>query len=62
MTKDADFSHRALTTDAGPAVVHLRVGNMLFDELDVFVAGVWPEVSAALLPRRWCGSMRTELK
>ncbi len=48
ITKDSDFSHRALTTISGPAVVHLRVGNMVFDELDAFVADVWPEVLAAL--------------
>ena len=52
VSKDADFSDRAVVSKSGPTVVHLRVGNMLFDELDALISEVWPEVLDSLQTAR----------
>lgn len=48
ITKDADFSHRVLATSSGPSVVHIRLGNMRFRDMEACVAGSWPTVIATL--------------
>jgi predicted nuclease of predicted toxin-antitoxin system len=47
VTKDADFSDRVLVTSAGPSVIHVRVGNLKFVELDTYLTGVWPDIRRA---------------
>jgi len=41
VSKDADFADRVLLSTSGPSVIHLKVGNMKFRELDEFLARVW---------------------
>lgn len=48
VTKDSDFSHRVLATMSGPRVVHIRLGNMFFREMETLIGQAWPEVVAAL--------------
>lgn len=47
VTKDADFSNRALISGTGPSVIHIRVGNMKIAELHQRLSKVWPEVCDA---------------
>jgi predicted nuclease of predicted toxin-antitoxin system len=46
VTKDADFSHRILTTAPPPRVVHLRFGNLRRSEFHELLARVWPRIEA----------------
>lgn len=41
VTKDADFSHRIITTSPPPSIIHLRVGNMRIQELYEFLNKNW---------------------
>lgn len=47
VTKDADFSDRAMLSSPPPRVVHLRVGNLRLKELRQFLIDVWPKVREA---------------
>jgi predicted nuclease of predicted toxin-antitoxin system len=48
VSKDADFSDRALLTDGvGPKVIHVRVGNLRIEELHQYLTAIWPEVCRA---------------
>ena len=48
VSKDADFSDRALIADdAGPRVIHVRVGNLRIEELHQYLTAVWPDVGRA---------------
>ncbi len=48
VSKDADFSDRALLAgDAGPRVIHVRVGNLRIEELHQYLTAVWPDVCRA---------------
>jgi predicted nuclease of predicted toxin-antitoxin system len=45
VTKDADFSDRALSLDDdGPRVIHIRVGNLTMRELHAFLSSRWADV------------------
>jgi predicted nuclease of predicted toxin-antitoxin system len=44
VTKDADFSDRVLVSNAGPRVVHLRLGNLRMREFHIVVSGQWSEI------------------
>ncbi len=46
VSKDADFADRVLLSTSGPSVIHLKVGNMKFRELDEFLARVWEDICA----------------
>ena len=50
VTKDADFSHRILTSDPPPWIVHVRVGNLRLKAFIQHLTSVWPSVES-LLPR-----------
>jgi predicted nuclease of predicted toxin-antitoxin system len=50
VSRDADFSDRALVTNKGPSVIHIRLGNLKIAELNRCLAAVWPQV----LPRERC--------
>lgn len=50
VSKDADFSHRILTSDPPPWVIHVRVGNLQLQPLIEHLTSVWPSVES-LLPR-----------
>lgn len=41
VTKDSDFSDRILVKQPPPRVIHLRVGNMKFQQMDDFIAHNW---------------------
>jgi predicted nuclease of predicted toxin-antitoxin system len=43
VTKDADFSDRALLTSNGPRVIHIRVGNLTIGDLH-YLSSVWMDV------------------
>jgi predicted nuclease of predicted toxin-antitoxin system len=47
VSKDADFSDRALLTADGPSVIHVRVGNLTIGELHRCLSAVWPDVRRA---------------
>ncbi len=46
VSKDADFADRVLLSVSGPSVIHLRVGNMKFRELDEFFVRFWADICA----------------
>ena len=48
VTKDADFSARALLEGPPPWVVHLKVGNLRKCELLAFLARHWGQIEALL--------------
>lgn len=50
VTKDADFSARALVEGPPPWVVHLRIGNMRKRDLITFLEQHWGRIEA-LLPQ-----------
>ena len=52
VTKDADFSIRALLNPAPPQVVHLRIGNMRKRDFHNFLGGVWPQIELLLKTHR----------
>jgi predicted nuclease of predicted toxin-antitoxin system len=48
VSKDADFSDRALVADdARPKVIHMRVGNLKIEQLHQYLTAVWPDVCRA---------------
>ena len=44
VSKDADFADRVILSSTGPSVIHLRIGNMKFRDLDAFLARIWPDI------------------
>lgn len=48
VTKDTDFSHRAVISSPPPWVVHLRIGNVRRKEFHLFLERVWPTVESFL--------------
>lgn len=46
LTKDADFSDRALVSAPPPRVVHFRFGNMKMREFHGLVHRSWPQILA----------------
>ena len=46
VSKDTDFSNRVFVESGGPGVIHLRIGNMKFAEMEAFFIGRWAEVCA----------------
>ena len=46
ISKDADFADRALLSASGPSVIHLKIGNMKFRELDEFLIRIWRDICA----------------
>jgi len=47
VSKDADFSDRALLSAAGPRVIHIRVGNLTMGDFHTYLSGIWAEVCRA---------------
>ena len=47
VTKDADFSDRALVTAGGPRIIHIRVGNFTIGELHAYLSSIWADVCRA---------------
>jgi predicted nuclease of predicted toxin-antitoxin system len=47
VTKDADFSDRALLSADGPRVIHIRVGNVTIGELHGYLSSIWTDVCQA---------------
>jgi len=50
VTKDADFSHRIISSEPPPWVVHVRLGNLRLGPFVEHLASVWPTVES-LLPK-----------
>jgi predicted nuclease of predicted toxin-antitoxin system len=48
VTKDADFSDRAMQQSPPPWVVHLRFGNLRRAAFDSLFASAWPRVESLL--------------
>ncbi|HVT19346.1 MAG TPA: DUF5615 family PIN-like protein [Thermoanaerobaculia bacterium] len=46
VTKDADFSNRAMLEPSLPRVIHVRLGNMKMREFHRRIADLWPEACA----------------
>lgn len=44
VTKDADFTDRALLSRAGPHVIHIRAGNMKMRVLHEFLSRNWADI------------------
>jgi len=47
VSKDADFTNRALLGTAGPKVIHMRLGNLRMREFHLIVANRWASICAA---------------
>jgi predicted nuclease of predicted toxin-antitoxin system len=48
VSKDADFSHRIMTAEPPPWIVHLRFGNFRRKQFHALLARLWPEIEALL--------------
>ena len=48
VSKDADFSSRAMSGSPPPWVVHLRFGNLRARDYHALLARLWPRVEALL--------------
>lgn len=46
VSKDADFSHRMMTSEPPPRVIHIRVGNMRLHEFGQFIELAWTPTAA----------------
>jgi len=46
VTKDSDFSSRAMLEPPPPRVIHVRLGNMRMREFHRRIAAVWPDACA----------------
>jgi predicted nuclease of predicted toxin-antitoxin system len=46
VTKDTDFSDRAMISTPPPRVVHLRFGNMRMREFHTLISRLWPSIVA----------------
>jgi len=44
VSKDADFANLVLFRDAGPSVIHMRIGNLRFRDLDAFLSRTWRDI------------------
>ena len=44
VTKDADFSDRALVSKTSPKVIHLKIGNMKLRDLYTFLDEKWSSI------------------
>ena len=44
VSKDADFSDRIFVHKNGPRVIHLRIGNMTFPEMELFFTARWKDI------------------
>jgi predicted nuclease of predicted toxin-antitoxin system len=47
VSKDADFSDRAMVSSPPPRVVQVKVGNLRLAELRQFLIEVWPTIELA---------------
>jgi predicted nuclease of predicted toxin-antitoxin system len=47
VSKDADFSDRAMVSTPPPRVVQIKVGNLRLAELRQFLIEVWPAIDQA---------------
>ncbi len=47
VSKDTDFSNRMLVSSPPPRVIHMRLGNMRFHALDLFISKHWAEILQA---------------
>lgn len=50
VTKDADFSHRILTSEPPPWIVHVRLGNLRLRPFVQQLTSAWPTIES-LLPK-----------
>jgi len=46
VTKDADFSDRAMFHSAPPTVIHIRFGNLRMRQFHAVLTRLWPEITA----------------
>lgn len=44
VTKDADFSTRAMVSQPPPRVIHLRIGNLRMRDFHKLLQQIWPQV------------------
>ena len=44
VTKDADFSARAMVSEPPPRVIHLRIGNLRMRDFHELLQRIWPQV------------------
>jgi len=45
ITKDNDFSHKALLFGAPPKVIHCRFGNLRMEEFHQLISGIWSQIT-----------------
>lgn len=43
VSKDADFSHRIISHEPPPKVIHIRFGNLRMKEFYQLMASLWPD-------------------
>jgi len=42
VTKDADFSHRIMTSSPPPKIIHIKIGNLRLREFKALIEKLWP--------------------
>jgi len=52
VSKDTDFSDRAMISGPPPRVVHLRLGNMRMRDFHALISRLWPSIVALSVANR----------
>ena len=52
VSKDADFSHRAMASRTGVHVIHIRTGNLAIREFHKIITPIWDEACRLSLTSR----------
>lgn len=44
VTKDSDFSHRIISQDPPPKIIHIKIGNMRLNDFISFIGRNWVQI------------------
>lgn len=47
ISKDSDFSHRIITSDSPPKIIHIKIGNMKLKDFNSTVERLWAKAEKA---------------
>ena len=45
ITKDSDFSHRIISSQPPPRIIHVKIGNLRLKEFNLFIERIWGSAS-----------------
>ena len=62
VSKDADFSERAIISAPPPRVIHLKFGNMRKKDFHEFLAKVWPRIELLITTHKLVNVYRTRIE